>query len=416
MAPCPTRRIRDAVRATLDDVRARGDTAVREANERVGGGRRDGRLVLDPDDLRRRQGRPDAGRPARPRPGDRPCPPLRGDPAAGIDPHHDRPRHRDRAPLDPAGLGRRLRPGRVRPVPVVARDDRRPGPGRRRRARRRRLAGRPRRRETPRAARGGRPARGRRLRRGRWRPGRRRPGVRPAGDRDLAGRPDRRPRATPGSRPRRSRSAATSASTCRPAPPRASSSPTPPADPVVVAADLLTQAEHGPDSPAILVTTDAAFADAVERQVADRLASAARRDILERALRDARADRAGAGRSMPPSTSSTPTRRSTSRSTSSRSSRSSPGCATPARCSSARGRRSPPATTRRAPTTSSRPAVSRGAPAACPWTPIGKFVQVQRVTREGLAAIRDTVGTLAEAEGLLAHRDAVEIRFAEDQR
>ena len=46
----------------------------------------------------------------------------------------------------------------------------------------------------------------------------------------------------------------------------------------------------------------------------------------------------------------------------------------------------------------------------------GKFVQVQRVSREGLAAIRDTVGTLAEAEGLLAHRDAVEIRFEEDGR
>ena len=43
--------------------------------------------------------------------------------------------------------------------------------------------------------------------------------------------------------------------------------------------------------------------------------------------------------------------------------------------------------------------------------PYGKFVQVQRVDRDGLAAIRETIGTLAEAEGLLAHRDAVEIRF-----
>ena len=34
----------------------------------------------------------------------------------------------------------------------------------------------------------------------------------------------------------------------------------------------------------------------------------------------------------------------------------------------------------------------------------GRFTQVQRITREGLAGIRDTVGTLAEAEGLLAHR------------
>ena len=60
----------------------------------------------------------------------------------------------------------------------------------------------------------------------------------------------------------------------------------PPAAPDRVAADLITQAEHGPDSPAILVTTDAAFADVVEAAVARRLASATRRDILAAALRD----------------------------------------------------------------------------------------------------------------------------------
>ncbi len=41
----------------------------------------------------------------------------------------------------------------------------------------------------------------------------------------------------------------------------------------------------------------------------------------------------------------------------------------------------------------------------------GKFSQVQRITREGLARLRPTIRTLAEAEGLLAHRDAVEARF-----
>jgi histidinol dehydrogenase len=44
----------------------------------------------------------------------------------------------------------------------------------------------------------------------------------------------------------------------------------------------------------------------------------------------------------------------------------------------------------------------------------GKFVQVQRVTRDGLASIRDAVATLAEAEGLLAHRDAVVRRFEDE--
>ena len=46
----------------------------------------------------------------------------------------------------------------------------------------------------------------------------------------------------------------------------------------------------------------------------------------------------------------------------------------------------------------------------------GKFVQVQRIDREGLAGIRATIATLAEAEGLLAHRDAVEIRFEDPAR
>ena len=41
----------------------------------------------------------------------------------------------------------------------------------------------------------------------------------------------------------------------------------------------------------------------------------------------------------------------------------------------------------------------------------GKFVQVQRITRAGLEGISETVATLAEAEGLLAHRDAVTRRF-----
>ena len=45
----------------------------------------------------------------------------------------------------------------------------------------------------------------------------------------------------------------------------------------------------------------------------------------------------------------------------------------------------------------------------------GKYTQVQRVSREGLAAIRATVETLADAEGLQAHRDAVARRF-EDER
>jgi histidinol dehydrogenase len=41
----------------------------------------------------------------------------------------------------------------------------------------------------------------------------------------------------------------------------------------------------------------------------------------------------------------------------------------------------------------------------------GRWMQVNRVTREGLARILPAVAAVAEAEGLTAHRRAVEIRF-----
>ena len=51
------------------------------------------------------------------------------------------------------------------------------------------------------------------------------------------------------------------------------------ADPILVAADLLGQAEHGPDSPAALVTTDAELAEAVAREVQRQLLTLSTRDI-----------------------------------------------------------------------------------------------------------------------------------------
>ena len=181
-------------------------------------------------------------------------------------------------------------------------------------------------------------------------------------------------------------------------------------DPERIAADLITQAEHGPDSPAILVTTDAAFADAVEAAVLVALAAAGRRTILEAALRDhglivlaATLDSAIAFvNAYAPEHLSVDVE---------------PLEPTVARLRNA------------------------GSIFVGPWAPesagdyatganhvlptgglargsgglavenYGKFVQVQRISREGLAGIRETVGTLALAEGLFAHRDAVEIRF-----
>lgn len=56
------------------------------------------------------------------------------------------------------------------------------------------------------------------------------------------------------------------------------------ADPRLVAADLLCQAEHGPDSPAILVTDDPTLPDRVEDAIEELIEHLARGDILDKAL------------------------------------------------------------------------------------------------------------------------------------
>jgi len=40
---------------------------------------------------------------------------------------------------------------------------------------------------------------------------------------------------------------------------------------------------------------------------------------------------------------------------------------------------------------------------------------VQRISRDGLSAIRDAVESVAEAEGLIAHKRAVQVRFEETE-
>ena len=181
-------------------------------------------------------------------------------------------------------------------------------------------------------------------------------------------------------------------------------------DPIRIAADLITQAEHGPDSPAILVTTDPAFADAVEAAVVAALAVADRRAILGAALRDhglivlaPTLDAAIAFiNAYGPEHLSVDVE---------------PLEPTVARLRNAGsifvGPWAPESAGDYAtganhvlPTGG----LARGSGGLAVET-YGKFVQVQRISREGLAGIRETVGTLAEAEGLLAHRDAVEIRF-----
>jgi histidinol dehydrogenase len=60
------------------------------------------------------------------------------------------------------------------------------------------------------------------------------------------------------------------------------------ANPVFIATDLLSQAEHGPDSQSILVTTSEALVTPVVRAVAEQLALLPRKEITAKALRNSR--------------------------------------------------------------------------------------------------------------------------------
>jgi histidinol dehydrogenase len=182
------------------------------------------------------------------------------------------------------------------------------------------------------------------------------------------------------------------------------------ADPRLVAIDLLCQAEHGPDSPAVLVTTDPELADRVETEIERLLDRLDRRDILGRALADhglaVIADNHAeavafaqeyAGEHVTILTSD--------------------------------------------PRTDSKAITSAGSVYVGPWSPesagdyatganhvlptgglaaaygplsvedFGSWRQVQTLTREGLARLRPTIATLADAEGLTAHRLAADLRF-----
>ena len=189
----------------------------------------------------------------------------------------------------------------------------------------------------------------------------------------------------------------------------------PPADPRRVAADLITQAEHGPDSPAILVTTDAAFADAVEAAVMDQLERATRRDILAAALRDhglialaptldAAIDFVNAYAPEHLSVDVEPLEPTVDRLRNAGSLFVGPWA---------------PESAGDYATGANHVLPTGGLARASGGLSVesyGKFVQVQRIDRDGLASIRATIATLAEAEGLHAHRDAVEIRFEDRAR
>jgi histidinol dehydrogenase len=189
----------------------------------------------------------------------------------------------------------------------------------------------------------------------------------------------------------------------------------PPADPGRVAADLITQAEHGPDSPAILVTTDAAFAAAVESAIMDQLGRATRRNILASALRDhglialartldAAIDFVNAYAPEHLSVDVEPLEPTVGRLRNAGSMFVGPWAPESAGDYATGANHVLP--------TGGLAHASGGLSVEA----YGKFIQVQRIDRDGLASIRATIAILAEAEGLHAHRDAVEIRFEDRAR
>jgi histidinol dehydrogenase len=184
------------------------------------------------------------------------------------------------------------------------------------------------------------------------------------------------------------------------------------ADPVHVAADLLSQAEHGADSPAILVTPSGQLAADVESEIARQLPGLPRREELRASLGQAGLiiETANIGEALAFANDYAPEHLSVVVADDEAAYR-----AIRHAGSLFLGTWSPESAGDYA--TGSNHVLPTGrlarAYGALNVEAFGRWLQVQRVTRDGLASIRETVGVVAEAEGLTAHRRAVDIRFEE---
>ena len=184
------------------------------------------------------------------------------------------------------------------------------------------------------------------------------------------------------------------------------------ADPVHVAADLLSQAEHGPDSPALLVTPAEGLADAVEVEIARQLPTLARRDTLAASVAAAgtvviTADLdealAFADEYAPEHLSCVVADEDAALASLSHAGSLFLGPYAPESAGDyAAG------SNHVLPTAGAGRAYS-----ALGVESFGRWMQVHRISRDGLARIAPAVAAVAEAEGLTAHRRAVEIRFEE---
>ncbi len=186
------------------------------------------------------------------------------------------------------------------------------------------------------------------------------------------------------------------------------------APPRHVAADLLAQAEHGPDSPVVLVVTDPAVAEAVLRATDDLLDGLERSEVIAAALErhglvviapDRAAAIAFADEYAPEHLSIhlTDPEDASDRITGAGSVFVGPWAPEPV-----------------GDYASGANHVLPTGGLACSTGPLstedfGSWRQVQTLTRDGLAALRPVVDALATAEGLTAHRTAVDVRFEEER-
>ena len=182
------------------------------------------------------------------------------------------------------------------------------------------------------------------------------------------------------------------------------------ADPAHVAADMLSQAEHGPDSPSLLVTPSAALADAVEAEIAAQLPTLLRREILAEAVRSAATVvlTADIDEALAFADEYAPEHLS---------------CVVADEDAALARLRHAGSLFLGAYAPESAGDYAAGSNHVLPtagagraYSPLGvesfgRWMQVNRVTRDGLARILPAVAAVAEAEGLTAHRRAAEIRF-----
>lgn len=182
------------------------------------------------------------------------------------------------------------------------------------------------------------------------------------------------------------------------------------ADPRIIAADLMCQAEHGPESPVALATPDRALADAVLAELDKLLPRLERDEIIKSALGDhglviiteSLADAIDFANEYAAEHLSVHTANAETDS-----------LLTTAAGSVFVGHWAPESAGDYA--TGANHVLPTGGLAAA-YGPLsvedcGSWRQVQTLTEAGLATLRPTIASLADAEGLTAHKLAVEIRF-----